>query len=256
MHAHRVDVLDRADDHAVVVAVAHDLQLELLPAGDRLLDQDLADRGDLQAPPREVPELLARVREPAAAAAERERRPDDHRVADRVAERQRLVEGVRDLRPRHLEPGLEHRPLEPAAVLGAMDRLQARADQADAQAVQVAGLGQRHGDVQAGLTAERRQQRVRPLALEHGEHGCGVERFDVGPVGELRVGHDRGGVGVHQRHLEPLAPEHLARLGARVVELARLPDHDRPRADHHDRSDVGAPRHQPCSMRSRKSWNR
>ncbi len=44
VHAHRVDVLDRADDDAVVVAVAHDLELELLPAGDRLLDQDLADR--------------------------------------------------------------------------------------------------------------------------------------------------------------------------------------------------------------------
>ena len=44
VHAHRVDVLDRADDHGVVGAVAHDLELELLPAGDRLLDQDLGHR--------------------------------------------------------------------------------------------------------------------------------------------------------------------------------------------------------------------
>src|SRR3546814_6648238 len=43
VHAHRIEVLDRADDHEVVGAVAHDLQLVLLPASDRSLDQDLAD---------------------------------------------------------------------------------------------------------------------------------------------------------------------------------------------------------------------
>ena len=32
VHAHRVDVLDRADDDAVVRLVAHDLHLELFPA--------------------------------------------------------------------------------------------------------------------------------------------------------------------------------------------------------------------------------
>ena len=34
VHAHRVEVLDRADDDAVVGPVAHHLQLELLPPGD------------------------------------------------------------------------------------------------------------------------------------------------------------------------------------------------------------------------------
>ena len=38
-----------ADDHAVVGAVPHDLQLEFLPAGDRLLDQDLGDGAGLDA---------------------------------------------------------------------------------------------------------------------------------------------------------------------------------------------------------------
>jgi hypothetical protein len=49
VHAHRIEVLDRADDDDVVVAVAHHLELEFLPAGDRLLDQDLADRRGRQA---------------------------------------------------------------------------------------------------------------------------------------------------------------------------------------------------------------
>ncbi len=42
VHAHRVEVLDRADDHDVVVDVAHHLHLVLFPADDRLLDQHLA----------------------------------------------------------------------------------------------------------------------------------------------------------------------------------------------------------------------
>ena len=44
VNAHRVEILDRADDHAVVGAVAHHLELVLLPTRDRSLDEDLADR--------------------------------------------------------------------------------------------------------------------------------------------------------------------------------------------------------------------
>lgn len=40
VHADRVDVFNRADDHDVVVAVAHELELEFLPAFDALFDQD------------------------------------------------------------------------------------------------------------------------------------------------------------------------------------------------------------------------
>ncbi len=49
VHAHRVDVLDRADHDDVVVAVAHQLELELLPAEHRLLDQHLVHRAGGQA---------------------------------------------------------------------------------------------------------------------------------------------------------------------------------------------------------------
>ena len=50
VHAHRVDVLDRADDDEVVGAVADDLELELLPAEQALLDQALVRRALLEAP--------------------------------------------------------------------------------------------------------------------------------------------------------------------------------------------------------------
>ena len=243
VHPHRVDVLDRADDDAVVVGVAHHLELELLPAGDRLLDEDLRHRRDLETACGERRELLAVGGEPAAAPTHRERGPHDQRVADRVPERQRLVDGGGGAGPRHIEPCLQHRVLEAAPVLGAVDRFERGTDQRDAEPVEIAGLRERDRDVQCGLAAERREQRIGAFPLADREDRPRRERLDVRAVGELGVGHDRRRVRVHQGHLEALAPQHLACLGARVVELAGLSDHDRSRPDHHDLVEVGPLRH-------------
>ena len=82
VHAHRVEVLDRADDHAVVGPVAHDLELVLLPAGDRLLDEDLADRAGVEAVGGEPLELLGGRGDAGALAAEDVGRADDDGQAD------------------------------------------------------------------------------------------------------------------------------------------------------------------------------
>jgi hypothetical protein len=99
------------------------------------------------------------------------------------------------------------------------------------------------GQVEAGLAADRRQQRIGTLRrddlLQHlDRHG-----LDVRSVGELRIGHDGGRVRVHQDHPVPLLAEGLARLRTGIVELARLADDHRPGADQEDRVHVAAPRH-------------
>ena len=78
----------RAHRDARVVGVAHDLVLDLLPADEAALDHDLADgtRAQTGADPLAVGGLG--LDDAAAGAAERERRPDDGRQADR---RERLV---------------------------------------------------------------------------------------------------------------------------------------------------------------------
>jgi len=58
-------------------------------------------------------------------------------------------------------------------------------------------------------------------------------------VGELGVGHDGGWVGVNEHDLVPLVDERLAGLRAGVVELARLADHNRARAENHNLLDAG-----------------
>jgi hypothetical protein len=49
VHAHGIEVLDRADDDAVVLPVADNLHLEFLPPDHRLLDEELARGGSVEA---------------------------------------------------------------------------------------------------------------------------------------------------------------------------------------------------------------
>ena len=100
------------------------------------------------------------------------------------------------------------------------------ADQLDAVAVQHAGFGQADGQVEGGLPADGGQQGLGPLALDDPLQHAGRERLDVGAVGQLRVGHDGGRVGVDQHHPVALGAQHLHGLGAGVVELGGLAHHD------------------------------
>ena len=76
---HRIDVLDRADDHDVVLAIAHDLELELVPAAHRLLDEHLSDRALEDAELDLAVQLVNRLDEAPTVAAEGKCRPDDGR---------------------------------------------------------------------------------------------------------------------------------------------------------------------------------
>ena len=78
----------------------NDLELELVPAAHRLLDQHLADRGLREAALNLPVQLLLRVGEPTTVAAEREGGPHDGRHHQPFE----LVEGGDDRRGRHLEP--------------------------------------------------------------------------------------------------------------------------------------------------------
>jgi hypothetical protein len=243
VHPHWIDVLDRADDDEVVRAVAHHLELELLPADHRLLDEYLVHGAQLDAARDGVAELLDVVGDAAADAAQRERGPDDGRKPHVVHDLERLGHGADHRAAGHVDADLAHRVAEEQAVLGHFDGGNLRADQRHPVAVQHAAFGERHGEVQRRLAAHGGQHRVGPFPLDDPFHHLGRERLHVGALGQLRIGHDRRGVGVDQHHLEALVAQRLARLGARVVELAGLADHDRAGADHQDAVEVGAPWH-------------
>ncbi len=302
MHPHGVDILDGADDDAVVVLVADDLHLVLLPAEHQFLDQHLAGRRGVEPALDDLQELLAVIGDAAAGAAEREGGPDDGRKADVLHGLQRLDQaflhiapparallprpvrleveqrpgarlalrglrldtgdlfliglpvgplqrgGVGEPRARRLQPDLVHGLAEQLSVLGLVDHLGACTDHLDSERVQHARAVQAERGIERGLPAHRGQQREAarqdvPLLLDDlGDH-VRRDRLDIGGVGELRVGHDRGRVRIHQHDPVALVLERLAGLRARIVELARLADHDRPGAYDEDGLYVSAFRH-------------
>src|SRR5690606_29095524 len=248
VHADRVDVLDRAHDHDVVVLVAHELELVLLPAEDRLLEEHLRHRRVVQALPDDAAQLLLVVREARAEATHRERRPHDHGVAEVARGRDRLLDRVHDERARGLAAALLDDVLELLAVLALLDRRDVRADELDAVLREHARLVERDRRVERGLPAERGQERVGALLGDDRREDLGRDRLDVRGVGELGVGHDRGRVRVHEDDPQALLLEHAARLGAGVVELARLADDDRAGPDDQDAGDVGSARHGQLSL--------
>src|SRR5699024_4614093 len=81
VHAHGVDVLDGGDGDDVVLGVTDELKLELLPAEDGLLDEDVGLRGGGQAATGDALEVLLVVRQAGAQATHGEGRADDDRQA-------------------------------------------------------------------------------------------------------------------------------------------------------------------------------
>ena len=238
VHAHRVQVFDRADDDGVVGLVTHDLHLVLLPAEERLFNEHFVRGRKFEPAGHDRDEFLHVVGNAAPGAPEREARADDGRKAHRLQHGKRLLERVRRTRARAFEPDFRHERLEALAVFGLVDRFGARADQLDAVLGKDALARERHGAVERGLAAHRRQDRIGALFFNDARHRLPGDRLDVRRVGRLRIRHDGGGIGVDENRAVALFAENAAGLNARIVEFARLPDHDGAGADDENGLDV------------------
>ncbi|MPM39065.1 hypothetical protein SDC9_85696 [bioreactor metagenome] len=93
--------------------------------------------------------------------------------------------------------------------------------------VQRAVLIKLHGEIQSCLAAQGGQYRVGPLQADDLGHRNGGQRLDIHVVCDILVGHDSGGVGVHQHHLYALFLQGTAGLGTSIVEFGGLADDDR-----------------------------
>ncbi len=243
--AERVDVLHRAHRDARVVGVAHDLVLDLLPADEAFLDHDLADRAGAQPCAHDLVVRGLGLDDAAAGAAERERRADDGRQADRVEGflgRARALLRGRAFDDEARGVGLAE-PVEEVterlAVLGHVDRLERRAEQADRVTLEDARAGHRRHQVQRGLAAQAREQALRLLLRDDRLDDLDREGLEVDRVGDRGVGHDRRRVRVDEDRADALGAQGAAGLRPRIVELGCLPDDDGTAAKDQDRRRLG-----------------
>ena len=209
MDPHRVDVLDRAHDDERVGRVAHDLELELLPSEDGLLDEDLVHRRERQSAPDDGLEIVLVEGDASARAAQREGGTDDDGVAERRGDSPGFVDRPRDPREQDLHADPLHGLLEEEAVLAELHRAYGRAERLDPVLFEDAGLVEGDREVESRLTADGREERVRPLLRDDGRDGVAIERFDVRGVRELGIRHDRRRIRVHEN--DPIAFRRSAR---------------------------------------------
>ena len=243
MDAHGVDVLHAADADGRVVVVAHHLELDLLVTLDAFFDEHLMHGRNGECVAHQLAQLGFVVGEAAARAAQREGRTQHHRITDPVSHLGRLFDRHGDLR---LDDRLAQRfaqLLEQLAVLGTLDRLERGAQNLDLALLENPLLGQLHGEVQARLSAQSRNDGVRTLVADDLGDVLQRQGLHVDLVGDMRIGHDRGGVRVDEDHLVSLFFERQTRLRARVVELCGLSDDDRTRPDDHYLLDILSLRH-------------
>ena len=253
--AHGVKVLDGAYDDAVAGLVAHDLHLYLLPALHALFDEHLAVCREGQALARDAQKLGAIVRHATTRAAQREGGTDHDGIPQLVRHPLALVERAGDARARDLKADVAHGGSEELPILAHLYGVDVTTYDLDAKALEHACLAERDGAVEGRLAAHVGKQRVGTLPLDDLRHGLDRDGLDVGAIGRIGVGHDRGRVRVHEHDLEALTAKGLAGLGAGVVELAGLPDDDGARSDDQDLMDVAALGHQ-WALLSRTSMAR
>ena len=241
--SHGVHVLHAAHGDHVACAVAHGLEFYLFPAVDVPLHQDLSDgrRGDARR--RRVAELLRRVRHTSAAAAQRIGGTDDDGIADLLRDVKSLFRVAGDIGGDHRLADRLHGLLEGLPVLRFLDGVHTGADETDSVLLEKALLSELHGEGETRLTPESRQETVGLFLYDDALYGLGSQRFEIHLVRGVRVGHDRGGVGVDQYRLHALRLQHPARLGPGVVEFRRLTDDDGAGADDQRLFDTFIPRH-------------
>ncbi len=133
-----------------------------------------------------------------------------------------------------------HRLAEFLAVFRLLDHVRLGADHLDAVFFKDAGAFKIERAIERRLPAHGRQDRVGAFSRDDLLDEFDVDRLDIGRVGEIRIGHDRRRVRIDEDDAIAFLLQRLDRLHAGIIELAGLPDDDRPGADDEDRRNIGA----------------
>src|SRR5262249_1950212 len=144
VHAHRIEVLDAADDHDVILEIAHNLQLKFFPSDNRFFDQNLVGGAQIQPPPSQFFKLFCIERNAPSGSSQREGRPYDGGISNPFDDLQSLVEIMGNTAFRSLEIDLTHGVLEQLSILSNLDGFDLCPDQFYAILIQDSFLRERH----------------------------------------------------------------------------------------------------------------
>ena len=225
--AHRIEVFDSADDDHVVGLIAHDFHLVFFPAENGFFQQDFIDGREGQTAADFLYKLFAVVSHAATCSPEGIAGANNDRQSDVLHCRIGFLHVVYDSTAGTVEPDFGHRFFKLVTAFCFGDDRFFGTDEFHAQLVKDAATGKIHRSVQAGLTAERRQQGIGFFDLDDFLNILPGDRFDISPMCCFRIGHNRSRIGVYQHDFITIFPQCLTGLGSRIVKFTRLTDHNR-----------------------------
>ena len=232
MNADGIDILHVADSDAGVGAIPHHLELDLFPAEDASLHEHLADRACGQSPPGDLPQGILVLRNAPSETAQRVSRTHHHGVADPSGEPDRLL---------HVDTVALSGTGSPIAFI-----IRLKASRSSPRRIVSTGVPSsftpKASSTPRSFSSTARLSPVCPPIVASSPSGRSLSMIRVSTsavrgsgiydVGHLFVGHDRGGIVVHQNHPDPLLAQRETGLGPGIVEFGGLADHNRPRPDH------------------------
>ena len=152
MHAHGVEIFDRADDDAIVILIAHHLHFIFFPTQHRDLDEDFAGRRQVKATADNVVEFLAVVSDSTTAATHRKRWPDNDRKSNLRLSLPGFFEAVGNKCLGSLQANLGHGHAKLFSILGHIDGFARGANHFHAILFQYALAHQVERTIECGLT--------------------------------------------------------------------------------------------------------
>ena len=234
VHAHRVEIFNRTNDDAVVVAVTHHFHFILFPAQHRLLNQQFMRGRRIETALANRQKFVFIISNAATRAAHGERRANQRGKAHFGLRRQRLFHGVAHKRLRRVQADFGHRLFKAAAVFGFINRIFRGANQLHIVFRQHAVFGQIQRAIERRLPAHGGQNGIGALFGDNLFHRLPHNRLDIGDIGHIGVGHNRGRIGIDEDDFIALFAQSLTGLRAGIVEFTGLADNNRAGADDED----------------------
>jgi len=208
----RVEVLHIANGDTVVGGIADDFVLNLLPALEGLLNQNLGGKG--QRARRQVAQLLGVGSKTGAETTKSVGGTDDNGVADLLGGLEGVVNGPNSNRLGNGDVDLIKSLGEEITVLTGLQGLDAGTQNTDTVALKDTHAVHLHTQIQGGLTTKGKHDTIGLLALNDVGNIFGGYGQVVDLIGQLVVGLDSRNVGIDQDRLDVGLLEGLQSLGA------------------------------------------
>jgi hypothetical protein len=208
----RVKVLHVAHGDTVVISVANDLVLDLLPALEGLLDENLGSQR--QGARRQITELVGVGSETRAETTKSIGGADNDGVTDLLGGLQSIIDGTDGNGLSNGDVDLVESLGEQVTVLTSLQSLDGSAENLDAVALEDTHAVHLHTQVESGLTTEGQEDTVGALTLDNVGDIFGGDGKIVDLVGQLVVGLDGRDIRVDQDGLNTSLLQSLESLRA------------------------------------------